>query len=74
MTVDAIVYALIVRAREHRERGWELMREGDPALLERAAEALRKWKVIAETREESARINHDAYLKLLREHEGKSNP
>lgn len=25
------------RAKEQRARGWELMREGDPALLERAA-------------------------------------
>ncbi len=74
MTIDAIVDALVARARDHRKRGWELMREGDPALLEQAAAALRRWKGVAETREEAARINHDAYLKLLREHEGKSNP
>jgi hypothetical protein len=28
------------RAAEQRERGWEIMREGDPSLLEEAAESI----------------------------------
>ena len=34
------------RAKEHREYGWELMREGDPALLEEAAEMLELYAAI----------------------------
>ena len=67
MTVDEIVAALRQRAAEHRDRGWELMREGDPALLERAAKSLERWKSVADTREEQARINHKAYENLRRD-------
>ena len=37
---DDLPSRLRERAADHRERGWELMREGDPQLLEDAAEAI----------------------------------
>ena len=64
MSIDDIVVELRERAALHREYGWELMREGDPALLERAADALERWKSVADTRQEAARINHQAYERL----------
>lgn len=65
LDIDAIVFALRDRAAQHRELGWEIMREGDPALLEKAADVLARWKSIADTRAEAARINHAAYENLL---------
>lgn len=71
MSVDEIVRELRERAAEHRSTGWELMREGDPGLLERAANSLEMWKSIADGRLEQSRINHDAYEKLRAEVEGR---
>lgn len=70
MSVDEIITALRERAAAHRTNGWEMMREGDPALLERAARSLELWKSVADTREEATRINHAAYEKLRRELDG----
>ena len=64
MSIDEIASALRERAEHHRENGWELMREGDPSLLELAADTLLKWKAIADARAEQARINHEAYRSL----------
>ena len=34
------------RAADHRENGWELMREGDPTLLEKAASEIERLRRI----------------------------
>lgn len=40
MSARDIAKQLRERAAEHRENGWELLREGDPKLLDDAAEAI----------------------------------
>ena len=43
---DDLPIRLRERAKEHRENGWELMREGDPKLLEDAADQIERLRAL----------------------------
>lgn len=45
---DDLPRRLRERAKEHRENGWELMREGDPKLLEDAADQIERYMAVVE--------------------------
>ena len=45
---DTLPARLRERAQEQRERGWELMREGDPKLLEDAADQIERYMAVVD--------------------------
>lgn len=45
---DDLPRRLRERASEQRERGWELMREGDPKLLEDAADQIERYMAVVD--------------------------
>lgn len=70
---------LRVRAINRREVGWESSDAVTPNEMDRIATTLdglattlAKWKNIADTREETARINHSAYEALRAEIHGRT--
>ncbi len=45
---DDLPEQLRERAKQHRENGWELMREGDPKLLEDAADQIERYMAVVD--------------------------